>query len=106
LKVQWRWRRMGCFTALMAKVSFSSTNKRAMLIKGDYFLPHAVVGNDDFSIMTDVLTMLWNKTLKNKLYLSRLDSCRRVLDVGTGKGDWAIEFGMSEQGHLILSSKY
>lgn len=34
-------------------------------------------------------------TLDNKLYLSPLDeNIKRVLDVGTGAGTWAIEFGL------------
>jgi hypothetical protein len=39
---------------------------------GDYFLPHAMVGSGDFSTMTDLLTRLWEYTLRGPAAALRL----------------------------------
>jgi len=38
---------------------------------------------------------IWFLTLEGRLHLVPLpDSPQKVLDIGTGSGNWAIEFGM------------
>lgn len=44
--------------------------------------------------------------LKNKLYLAPIDRPHRVLDIGTGTGIWAIEFGESSNTALPRPSPH
>jgi methylase of polypeptide subunit release factors len=46
-------------------------------------------------IITDLQHHLYRLTLDDKLYLSPIkDNVQNVLDIGTGTGIWAIEFGL------------
>jgi hypothetical protein len=43
----------------------------------------------------DLQHHLWLLMLKNKLYLAPISNPQRVLDIGTGTGIWAIDFGIN-----------
>lgn len=43
-------------------------------------------------------------TFNSKLYFSPLDSPRHALDVGTGTGIWAIDFGLSSMHYLLTAA--
>jgi hypothetical protein len=38
-----------------------------------------------------------------KCFAPNADTAKRVLDVGTGTGIWAVEFGTSSQSHLTIT---
>jgi ubiquinone/menaquinone biosynthesis C-methylase UbiE len=44
-------------------------------------------------VRLDMAHHLWNLILKGCLYKAPLDHPQRVLDLGTGTGIWAIDFG-------------
>ncbi len=49
---------------------------------------------------------LWNLILKGDLYEAPLDRPQRVLDLGTGTGIWAIDFGdMHQESEVIGTGK-
>jgi ubiquinone/menaquinone biosynthesis C-methylase UbiE len=53
-------------------------------------------------VSLDLQHQLWLLTLYDELYLSPIKNPQNVLDIGTGTGIWAIEFG-TEDLHLLFS---
>ncbi|KAL1961620.1 hypothetical protein VTN77DRAFT_1395 [Rasamsonia byssochlamydoides] len=58
---------------------------------GSYLMPNDETEADRLDILHEmVLTMM-----DMKLFLAPIESPQRVIDLGTGTGIWAIDFGMS-----------
>ena len=54
----------------------------------DYFLPNDESEQDRLDLFHHMFLLL----LGGRLYLAPLENTRKVLDVGTGTGIWAIDF--------------
>jgi metalloendopeptidase OMA1, mitochondrial len=62
-----------------------------MLISPAYLLPNDDIESDRLDLQYEALKMLHD----DKIYFAPLKDPRRILDIGTGTGIWAIEMGES-----------
>jgi ubiquinone/menaquinone biosynthesis C-methylase UbiE len=53
------------------------------------------VSNDKANVCIDLQHQLFLITLEGKLHLAPLKDPQLVLDIGTGTGIWAVEYGIS-----------
>jgi SAM-dependent methyltransferase len=69
--------------------------------EGAYYLP-----NDDIEISRlDIQHHMWRLTLNGALYISPLPpTVRNVIDIGTGTGQWAIEFADEHPSAAVLGT--
>ncbi|RDW69689.1 hypothetical protein BP6252_08709 [Coleophoma cylindrospora] len=58
--------------------------------EGAYLLPNDLLEQDRLSIQHNLFVL----TLENKLFFAPVESPRTVLDIGTGTGNWAIDYAV------------
>jgi trans-aconitate methyltransferase len=68
--------------------------------EGEYVLPNDETEQD----RQDLLHHVRNLTLGGKLYLAPIDNPKRVIDIGTGTGIWAIDFADSMPDTEVLGT--
>jgi hypothetical protein len=96
IKLQNICSRMTLFVFSKPSVDFSRANVFLSLSKIGWVFSSSLVAFQALNLVTDLQHHLWLLMLKEKLYLAPVNIPQRVLDVGTGTGIWAIEFGRNQ----------